>query len=73
MRVLGNIPNPITVIIGAPFLEDQLPVRAVLLCPHTSGFHLMDTVDPRCLGHEPVMVKPPLSKPCHQVVIGPIV
>ena len=73
MRLLGNIPIPITVIIREPFPEDQVPVRAVLRCPHPNGFHLMHSVDHRCLGHKSVTVKPPLYKPCHEVVIGLIV
>ena len=73
MWVLGNIRIPITVIIRQPFLKGQVPVRAVLHCPHLNGFHLMDSVDVGCLGHEPITVRARLCKPCHEVVIGTIV
>ena len=42
--LLGNVPIPITVIFTVPLLKDQLPFRAVLLCPHLGGLHLMDSV-----------------------------
>ena len=40
----GSIPIPIAIIVGPPLLKGQLPVRAVLVCPHLSGLHLMDGV-----------------------------
>ena len=73
MRLLGTIRIPITVIIKQPFLRGHVSVRAVLYCPHVSCFHLMDSGDLTCLGHELVTVKPPLCTPCKEVVIGPIV
>ena len=73
MRLLQNIPIPIPVIIREPFLKGYVPVRAVLRCPHPCGFHLLDSVDLGCLGHDPVTVGPLLCKPCHEVVIGTIV
>ena len=42
--LLGNIPIPITVVFKVPLLKGHLPVRAVLLCPHLSSLHLMDSV-----------------------------
>ena len=44
MWLLGNICIPITVIFRVLFLNDELPFRAVLVSPHLSTLHLMDSV-----------------------------
>ena len=41
---VGSIPIPIAITVGPPSLKGQVPLGAVLVCPHLSGLHLMDGV-----------------------------